>query len=338
MNTGEIIVLMAGAAGFVFLVAVRSLTLGSRGETRFELERKARAGDLLAQKAFKEEQLLPDLAVFHQSLQAVLSVIVVACLIYSLGWGWGVAASIAGLIAASLLAYQITVIRLAQKLYRRWDQTVLRFVTRLSPGLKHFGYIARSQPRDFRLHSKQELLHLIGEAGPVLTGDERKLLAHAARFSDKEAHEIMTPRDDVISVKSSEILGPLTLDRLHKTGHAYFPVIKKDLHRVEGILCLEDAVSQVKHSSTSTAAQLMIPKVCYLNRNQTLPSALGAFLRMRPPLFIVVNEQEQTTGVITISDIITALIGRNLPDESGQYEDLHAVASNAGAARDKSYS
>ena len=132
------------------------------------------------------------------------------------------------------------------------------------------------------------------------------------------------------------MLGPFVLDRLHKSGHSRFPVIKKDIDHVVGLLYVHDLFSLAKSAEKSTASKLMDSKVFYINENQPLPSALAGFLRVKHHLFIVVNEFEETTGVITIEDVLEALIGRKIVDEFDQYDDLRAVAKRAAAQRQKS--
>lgn len=336
METREILTLALGIIFFMCLVGLRSLKFGSKGETMFELERRAKTKNELATKALQQERLLPDILTFRHVLEVLLLVFVVTCLVASLGWFLGILLSVIALLEAGMLARQKTVAELSQKVYTRYETSVLNIVSSLKPGLKFVRDVSDTRPADFSLHSKEELLHLVNDATLVLTESERYLLEHALKFENRLVSEIMTPRSVIETVESKEVLGPIVLDRLHKSGHSRFPVVKKDIDNVVGLLYVHDLFSLAKSSEKSTASKLMDPKVFYINENQPLPSALAGFLRVKHHLFIVVNEFEETTGVITIEDVLEALIGRKIVDEFDQYDDLRAVAKRAAAQRQKS--
>jgi CBS domain containing-hemolysin-like protein len=70
----------------------------------------------------------------------------------------------------------------------------------------------------------------------------------------------------------------------------------------------------------------MKPRVLYIREDQTLQHALAAFLRTHHHLFIVVNEFRETVGLVTLEDVIEALLGRKIIDEFDAHDDLRAVA------------
>ena len=127
----------------------------------------------------------------------------------------------------------------------------------------------------------------------------------------------MTPRNQIESVRASETLGPIVLDRLHKTGHSRFPVIKTDLDSVVGTLFLHDLVPL--NPRLKRVADAMKPQVLYVHKDKTLDHALQAFLRTKHHVFLVVDASGATVGLVTIEDILQQLIGRKLVDEFDHY-------------------
>ena len=57
---------------------------------------------------------------------------------------------------------------------------------------------------------------------------------HSLSFDNEKVSSVMTPRNEIKTIKKSEILGPLVLDDLHKTGHSRFPVIDGDVDNSYG--------------------------------------------------------------------------------------------------------
>jgi CBS domain containing-hemolysin-like protein len=70
----------------------------------------------------------------------------------------------------------------------------------------------------------------------------------------------------------------------------------------------------------------MQPRVFYIRENHSLEHALHGFLRTRHHLFIVVNEYRETVGLLSLEDVIEALLGRSIVDEFDEYDNLRKVA------------
>jgi CBS domain containing-hemolysin-like protein len=175
------------------------------------------------------------------------------------------------------------------------------------------------------LCSREELEHLVDTSGNLLTNDEKKLIRSSLHFKERTVDEIMTPRGVVATIPKDELIGPLTLDELHRTGFSRFPVIDGDIDHVIGVLHIKELLT-VGHRDSETAAQAMEKKVYYINQNQTLEHALAAFIKTRHHLFIVVNGYRETAGILTLEDVIEALLGREIVDEFDLHDDLRVVA------------
>jgi CBS domain containing-hemolysin-like protein len=137
----------------------------------------------------------------------------------------------------------------------------------------------------------------------------------------------MTPRGVIDSISKKELLGPLVLDDLHKTGHSRFPVIDGDIDHVVGMLHIQDLLILDAKQRSNTVEKVMEPRVFYVREDQTLEHALTAFLRTRHHLFVVVNEFRETVGVLSLEDVIEVLLGRKIVDEFDAHDDLRAVAA-----------
>jgi CBS domain containing-hemolysin-like protein len=147
-------------------------------------------------------------------------------------------------------------------------------------------------------------------------------------FSEKNVESIMTPRGVIESISKDELIGPLTLDELHRTGHSRFPVTAGDIDHVVGVLHIKELLT-IGSKDSETAGQAMEKRVFYINQDQTLEHALAAFLKTRHHLFVVVNGYRETAGIVTLEDCIEALIGRKIIDEYDLHDDLRAVAARS---------
>ncbi len=292
----------------------------------FELERRAQAGDHKSINELRRERLLPDVISLQRIIVSILLVVSVALSIVTFEW-------LLGLIIAVIIALEygavarITPIRkFATSWYEKYEVDLLRFVEK---GEKVFRFIRSAVPEPIlpQLNSKQELAHLVGESSGVLSPDDKKMIINGLEADSRQVKEIMTPRSVIDSIALKEHLGPLVLDDLHKTGHSRFPVIEGDIDHVVGMLHIRDLLTiDAKRKSTSVE-RAMDPRVFYIKEDQTLQHALAAFLKTHHHLFVVVNEFRETVGLLSLEDVIEALLGRKIIDEFDAHEDLRVVAS-----------
>lgn len=196
---------------------------------------------------------------------------------------------------------------------------LLRFVERFTG-----SWLGRNEIR--RINSKEELLDILEHTrieNDPFSSDELVIAVHALTFGDKKITEIMTPRSVVKSVRSSDILSPVLLGELHDSGFSRFPVTETEKGNYVGTLYSKDLSSL---HGNKLVGQVMRSELYYVNEFTPLDNVLNAFLRTQHHLFLVVNEFEEVTGIITIEDVLEQIIGRKIVDEFDQYEDLRAVA------------
>ena len=313
---------------FVCLLLVASIQPTRPEFTESELSRRAvkspaYAAQLRALKLYSSVETLLHI------IAAILLVLTVLMFIYTFGWVIGLLMAIVVAATYSTLARVRLVHRPSQALYDRYEPKVLRFVERIQPTFRALGGGSGALNPDIKAASIEELYEIIDNSADVLSAQQRQLVLASFQFDDKTVRSIMTPRPVMYTIRKDEFLGPLVLDELHASGHSRLPVIGEDVDHIVGILHLRDLLSLDVKKST-TAEKAMEPKVFYINENDSLSHALAAFLKVRHHLFIVINENRETVGLLTLEDVIEALIGRRIVDENDVHDDLRAVAKSQG--------
>lgn len=293
----------------------------------FELERRANAGDRDAKKELAREKLLSDVTSLQKIVVALTQVLVVLLAELTFGIIAGVLVSLLIVIGYGSIARLRLFQTLSRKIYDHLEPSILRFIKRTPFLFK----VIRGAPKNddyynLRIDSREELQHLVAESDSVLTANEKKMIVHSLSFNDRLVSSIMTPRHSIISIGKSEFLGPLMLDDLHKVGHSWLPVIDGDLDHIIGILNIKGMLT-LDTKKSMTAEKAMQSKVYYVRDDQTLHHALVALLHTHHHLLVVVNEARETVGILTLEDIIEALLGRAIVDEFREHDNLRAVAS-----------
>lgn len=312
---------------FTLLVSVLVLVAGAAPRkstlSAYELHRRQESGSHAAADELRRLEAVDDII----ALKGVIEVLFVAFIALTalMIWGWmGVALALVVTVFYRRIA-KFEFIRVnAQRLYDELDAKIVGFVAMHPQIGRVIGGLSGSDERN-GFGSREELEHMINESSSVLSLDEKKLLKSNLHFAEKTVEAVMTPRGVLEVIDAHEILGPIVLDQLHKTGHSRFPVMNGDIDHIVGVLHIRELLS-LEQKASHTAEQTMEKKVYYINQSQTLQHALAAFLSTRHHLFVVVNEYRETAGIITLEDCLEALIGYRIVDEFDAHDDLRAVA------------
>lgn len=315
------------------LLCVAAISPNTPALSTFEIERRSKKSDPTVKIEVLREQLFQDVLSVQRALLAMLLVIFVLVIITGLG-------ALVGSIAAIIVALEygalarLAVVRVSsQKLYDKHEMQILLFLEKYQSVTKWLRSVTLKS-REVRIDSKDELIELVEQSHRVLSDYEKTHLLSGLRFEGKVVSHIMTPKSVVDTIPSHEILGPLVLDDLHKTGHSRFPVINGDIDHVVGILHLRDvlAIDSAK-KQTARVEAAMSKKIFYIREDHTLAQALSAFLSTHHHLFIVINEFRETVGIVTLEDTLEALLGRSIIDEFDAHDDMRAVAARQAAKK-----
>lgn len=293
----------------------------------FERGRRGRESEQAIALEDKRERTAEDISGVLRVVGTLALVMFILLTLTTFGWLFGSIAAVAGVLLYGQVARMRTVHDTAQRLYESYEGVLLDFVLRHHGVFRFFRGVPQAHAQDaVYIASREELLYTVDHLPKILTRDEQKLIRHGLEFSGVTVESVMTPRSVMDVVKKDELLGPLMLDELHKTGHSRFPVYDGDVDHIVGILYVRNLM-QLHDKKTHKASELMTVPVHYIKEDQTLDHALAAFLRTHHHLFVVVNEYRETVGLLSLEDTIEALLGRKIVDEFDTHEDLRAVAS-----------
>ncbi|HET9412016.1 MAG TPA: CBS domain-containing protein [Candidatus Saccharimonadales bacterium] len=291
------------------LSVVKSFQYAPSQESQFELDRRAAQGDGVAAYEIVRRPLLPTF-IGLRVLKIVVITSVMATLLLAWFGVWGLCLLVLLWLLSELCVAKGWVQPVAIAAQRMVEPRIIHMVPHTRPVFKHFAPV-RSVESDSQVSSREELLHILNHDTQLLEAAEKARVQGALSYGSLTIADVMVPRDAIATVRTSETVGPVLLTRLHKEGHAIFVAVEKDLSHVEGLLYMADATSG--HPGIKTVADAIRPTVHYLAQDEPLDSVLAASLQSGRQLFIVVDNQGNISGLITLADALAKLLGAAPP-------------------------
>ncbi|MBO4207627.1 hemolysin family protein [Micromonospora echinofusca] len=152
------------------------------------------------------------------------------------------------------------------------------------------------------------LLAAISARAGALPSDTAMLLQRTIRFGDKRAAEAMTPRVDVVALRSTATVAEL-LALSQETGRTRFPVYEETLDLVTGVAGVPDALGVPLARRAGTTVASVAREPVYVPESLDLDGVLAALTAAGADLAIVVDEYGGTDGVVTVEDLVEELVG-----------------------------
>jgi CBS domain containing-hemolysin-like protein len=152
------------------------------------------------------------------------------------------------------------------------------------------------------------LLAAISASAGALPTETATLLRRTIRFGEKRAAKAMTPRVDVVGLKTTASVADL-ITVARETGHTRFPVYENTLDVVTGVVGVNDALGVPPERRAATRVSAVAREPVYVPESLNLDKVLEALRAAGADLAIVVDEYGGTDGVVTTEDLIEELVG-----------------------------
>jgi putative hemolysin len=161
-----------------------------------------------------------------------------------------------------------------------------------------------------------------GEEEGVLDEADRELVRSVVEFGDKVVREVMTPRPEMFAVAGKTSLETFTAE-VNAHNFSRVPVYGDSLDHITGIAFARDLLG-VKDTDAArrTVAQLQRPAL-FIPETKKVNELLREMQRQKQHMSIVIDEYGGVAGLVTIEDLIEAIVG--------EIEDEHDTETDGDA-------
>jgi len=165
----------------------------------------------------------------------------------------------------------------------------------------------------------------VGEEEGIIEPAEGRLLQSIVDFGDRLAHEIMTPRIDVLTFEARRPIVELAT-LFSESKYARIPIYEQTIDQITGIVHVKDVLDAIlKDEKQRPVAELARPPY-FVSETKKVSELLREFQIEHLQIAVVVDEYGGTAGIVTTEDIIEEIVGE-IGDE---HEDEEATVVEIG--------
>ncbi|WP_182870631.1 hemolysin family protein [Rhodopirellula sp. JC639] len=148
----------------------------------------------------------------------------------------------------------------------------------------------------------------------------REMIQNVMDLGDDTVGHIMTVRGDIDAVELGDTW-PAVMQQVIDSGRTRLPVYDGTLDKVVGVLYVKDLLPEISDGNLPSRSLGEIMRHAWtVPVDRSVESLLREFLHSRSHMAIVLDEFQQTAGVVTIEDALEEIVGE-IVDESDEDEE-----------------
>lgn len=172
--------------------------------------------------------------------------------------------------------------------------------------------------------TEEEIKAMVAEGSEhgAIEEEEKEIIERLFHLGDRNITSLMTHRTDIVWFDEQETVHQIK-DRIEELAYSTYPVCDKVVDDIKGIISVKDLVK----AAPQTKLQTLCRPAMFVPENNTAYQVLEKFKSTKIHTCFIVNEYGTLEGMITLNDILEAIVG-DVP-QTGQ-EEYEIVERNDG--------
>ncbi len=168
--------------------------------------------------------------------------------------------------------------------------------------------------------TEEEIKSMIqeGTTGGAIDEIEQEIVQNVFHLGDRKITSLMTNRSDLTYLDLEDSIQE-NIEKIIETKHSVYPICKDGIDNITGLLYIKDLLgkdlgTELQHLAHLGKEPLFIPE------NNQAYQALEKFREERIHMGIILDEYGSVMGIITLNDILDALVGDISMDDEFEYD------------------
>ena len=175
----------------------------------------------------------------------------------------------------------------------------------------------------------EEIISMVNESHEAgnLRATEATMIQNIFEFDDKDAKDVMVHRKDIIALDGEATLGD-AIKFFNENHFSRIPVYLDDLDNIIGIIHLKDMFAlatrtELHHRKVRDLDILRTPE--FVPETHGINTLFTQMQYTKNHMIIVVVEYGQTSGLITLEDILEEIVGNIQDEHDDEHEEIAKI-------------
>ena len=175
--------------------------------------------------------------------------------------------------------------------------------------------------------SKEELLEsmLLSEDEGVIDEKESDVIENILNLDNIKVGEVLTPRSVVFAINENMSIKEIVETQNDIFNFSRIPVYNGSIEDVTGIVLTKKIFQQALQDNSVSVGSIK-KDIFAINENIPVSKALDLFISKKDHMFLVMDNYDQTEGILTLEDCVETILGVEIMDESDANEDMRELA------------
>jgi putative hemolysin len=170
--------------------------------------------------------------------------------------------------------------------------------------------------------TEEEIKSMIqeGTTGGAIDEIEQEIVQNVFHLGDRKITSLMTNRSDITFLEIEDTVKE-NKDKIIESKHSVYPICKDGIDNIVGLLYIKDLLGKDLNIELKTLEKFG-KEPLFIPENNQAYQALEKFREERIHMGIILDEYGSVMGIITLNDILDALVGDISMDDEFEY-DIH---------------
>ena len=199
-----------------------------------------------------------------------------------------------------------------------------------------FGFLGKKTKEEDKYENEIKSIVSEGADTGEFEESEAKMIEKVFEFDDKSAHDIMTHREEINAI---EDITPLSecIDIILDGSNSRYPVYHENIDDILGTVHMKDVIRAGRDTALLDKPigdiEGLIKQVLFVPETRKIDELFAVMQAKKTHLVIVADEYGQTSGLVTLEDILEELVGDILDEYDNEETDIRKVGEDVYIVR-----
>ncbi len=205
------------------------------------------------------------------------------------------------------------------------------FVAILSASTNAVLRLIHINPEDKPEQVTEEEIRMMVDVGNEegnIEESEKEMINNIFEFDGKVVEEVMTHRTEITSIEETATVAQV-VELAIAEGFSRIPVYREDIDDIIGIVYAKDMLKYVgKTMDENEPITNYIREVIFVPESNRCTELFKTFKTKKIQMAVVVDEYGGTAGIVTMEDLLEAIVGNMQDEYDNEEEEVSQLAEN----------